>query len=63
MLLTKKNKIFLINYTLESSDKSIRIWDQHSGKSINTLNGHTCELMAVVFSPDGQQITSGKIIN
>ncbi|KAG6328441.1 hypothetical protein ID866_10648, partial [Astraeus odoratus] len=43
-----------------SRDKTIRLWDVHSGMQIgSTLEGHTDTVYSVSFSPDGQFIASG----
>lgn len=39
-------------------DKTIKIWDSHSGAELMTLLGHESQVNAV-FSPDGKQIISG----
>jgi WD40 repeat protein len=41
-----------------SRDKTLRLWDVASGQAI-LLTGHTDEVSAVAFSPDGQHVVSG----
>jgi WD40 repeat protein len=40
-------------------DKTVKVWDVHSGREILTLNGHTGYVSSVVYSPDGRHIVSG----
>jgi hypothetical protein len=43
-----------------SRDKTIRIWDAHSGELKNTLEGHEEQgVYSVAFSPDGKLLASG----
>lgn len=42
-----------------SSDKTLRIWNPVTGRSLHTLEGHTAAINAVAISPDGQLIVSG----
>ncbi|KAG6330178.1 hypothetical protein ID866_8911 [Astraeus odoratus] len=43
-----------------SEDKTIRVWDAHSGSQIGgPLEGHTDIVWSVAFSPDGGWIVSG----
>jgi FOG: WD40 repeat len=41
------------------ADKVIRLWDVRSGKRFQTLQGHTGEINALAFSPDGKTLASG----
>jgi len=41
-----------------SGDKTLRLWDVETGEELRTLKGHTGEVMACVFSPDGAQVVS-----
>ncbi len=41
-------------------DKTVRIWDAHTGQHLRTLIGHKDEVLSVAYSPDGQTLaTSG----
>lgn len=42
-----------------NDENEIKIWDASTGKIINTLKGHTNQVMSVCFSPDNQKIVSG----
>ena len=42
-----------------SYDKSVRVWNAPTGKSLTTLNGHTSNVTSVAFSSDGTRIVSG----
>ena len=43
-----------------SWDKTVRVWDAHTGQSImDPLKGHDREVTSVAFSPDGRHIVSG----
>jgi WD40 repeat protein len=42
-----------------SFDGTVRLWDVSTGRCIRTLTGHTREIYAVSFSPDGQIVASG----
>jgi WD40 repeat protein len=41
-----------------SEDRTIRVWDAHTGKQLAVLEGHKYRVMSVAFSPDGKRITS-----
>ena len=42
-----------------SGDKTIKLWDRDTGKTINTLSGHVGGILSVAFSPDDKIIASG----
>lgn len=44
-----------------SQDKTIRLWDSATGKSINYLPGHRAQITGIDFSPDGTQLASGSV--
>ncbi|MFV2066941.1 MAG: WD40 repeat domain-containing protein, partial [Pirellulales bacterium] len=39
-------------------DRTVRIWDVHSGQLLRTIAGHNQSLQAVAFSPDGSVLAS-----
>ncbi len=41
-----------------SHDRTVRLWDAHTGEHKQTLKGHTHWVESVAFSPDGQTIAS-----
>src|SRR5258708_914801 len=41
-----------------SWDKTIKLWDPHTGEHLRTLEGHPSEVVSVAFSPDGGPLTS-----
>jgi WD40 repeat protein len=41
-----------------SRDHTVRLWDARTGTSRGTLEGHSGEVHAVAFSPDGQMVAS-----
>ena len=42
-----------------SDDKTLRIWDELNGESLQVLGGHGCRVYCVSWSPDGKRIVSG----
>src|SRR5262249_11184465 len=44
-----------------SGDASIRIWDPRSATELHKLPGHTGEVVALDFSPDGRTLVSGAV--
>ncbi len=44
-----------------SDDGEIRLWDTTNCDLLATLNGHTDDVISVMFSPDGKQIVSGSV--
>jgi WD40 repeat protein len=41
------------------SDRTLRLWDNNSKKTVAILKGHTAKVMAVDFAPQGQLLASG----
>uniref|UniRef100_A0AC35FH22 Small ribosomal subunit protein RACK1 n=1 Tax=Panagrolaimus sp. PS1159 TaxID=55785 RepID=A0AC35FH22_9BILA len=47
-------------YALSGSwDKSLRLWDLHTGQTTRRFSGHTKDVLSVAFSADNRQIVSG----
>src|SRR5258708_22976957 len=42
-----------------SSDKTIKLWDPHTGEHLRTLQGHSSWVTSVTFSLDGGHLASG----
>lgn len=42
-----------------SADKTIRLWDKHTGEALLTFTGHTAEVTSIAFSVDGRYLISG----
>ena len=42
-----------------SADRTIRLWDAHTGEHKQTISGHTDTVWSVVYSPDGSTLASG----
>jgi WD40 repeat protein/transcriptional regulator with XRE-family HTH domain len=42
-----------------SDDKTVKLWEVATGKSIRTFSGHTGGVWDVVFSPDGKYLLTG----
>lgn len=42
-------------------DKTIKIWDLHSGELLRTLIGHSEDISSVAISPDGQFLASSSL--
>ena len=40
------------------ADRTVKLWDASTGQLVRTLRGHSCEVLRVVFSPDGQSLAS-----
>src|SRR5262249_32297571 len=45
--------------TAGGKDKTARIWDASTGAIRHTLTGHTDDVVAVAFSPDGRRLATG----
>lgn len=43
-------------------DRTVRVWDAETGKSIRALGGHKGYVYSVVFHPDGVSIVSGDVL-
>jgi WD40 repeat protein len=41
-----------------SYDASARVWDAATGRELHKLQGHTCNVTRVVFSPDGRRLAT-----
>src|SRR5205814_376323 len=41
-----------------SSDKTLKVWDLHSGVALRTLAGHSYWVNAVAVTPDGRHVVS-----
>ena len=41
-----------------SSDRTIRLWDPHTGVLLRTLEGHSSDVDSVSWSPDGHMLAS-----
>jgi WD40 repeat protein len=42
-----------------SDDRTVRVWDAHTGKQLVLIEGHSDWVQSVAFSPDGAHIVSG----
>jgi WD40 repeat protein/tetratricopeptide (TPR) repeat protein len=41
-----------------SADRTVKVWDAHSGQQLLVLRGHLAPVSSVAFSPDGQRLAS-----
>jgi len=41
-----------------SDDRTVRLWDLHTGKELTTLKGHADHVNGVAFGPDGKTLAS-----
>ena len=41
-----------------AADKTLKLWDAETGQELRTLEGHTGEVSACAFSPDGARVVS-----
>ena len=44
-----------------SKDKTIKLWDTITGRSLYTFEGHEDSVRSIAFSPNGCQILSGSV--
>jgi WD40 repeat protein/tRNA A-37 threonylcarbamoyl transferase component Bud32 len=44
-----------------SFDRTVRLWDAHTGRPLLELPGHTDQVWSVTFSPDGTHLASGSL--
>ena len=44
-------------------DKTVRLWDAHTGQHLRTLIGHKDEVLSVAYSPDGNILATGSSDN
>jgi WD40 repeat protein/tetratricopeptide (TPR) repeat protein len=42
-----------------STDRTVRVWDAHTGEQLEVLRGHERGVISVAISPDGERIVSG----
>src|SRR5581483_11048692 len=42
-------------------DGTVRLWDAEGGADLRTLRGHTGEVWALAWSPDGTRLASGSL--
>ncbi len=42
-----------------TDDERVQLWDITTGQMLNSLKGHTSEVLSVAFSPDGTLLASG----
>ncbi|HET9254341.1 MAG TPA: AAA family ATPase [Pseudonocardiaceae bacterium] len=42
-----------------SEDRTVRIWDAHSGEELTVLEGHRAEVWGVAWSPEGRRLATG----
>jgi WD40 repeat protein len=40
-------------------DKTLRLWETHTGREIRVFEGHVAAVTSVAFSPDGRSVVSG----
>ncbi len=41
-----------------SADRTIKLWNSHTGQCLRTLHGHTSWVWAIAFHPDGDRLAS-----
>ncbi len=42
-----------------SADRTIKLWQPHTGQCLKTFHGHTSWVWAIAFHPNGRQLASG----
>jgi WD40 repeat protein len=45
------------------ADKTLRLWDGHTGKQLRVFEGHTDQIYSAALSPDGKRVLSGSVDN
>ena len=65
-----KDRVYAAAYSPDSKtiatvgeDKTIQLWNVHTGQHLKTLNGHKDEVNSVAFSPHGQILATGSSDN
>ena len=43
------------------SDRTIRLWEVQTGRSLGTLEGHSGNVFSVAWSSDGKMLASGSV--
>src|SRR5262245_56021954 len=43
------------------TDRTLRLWDAHSGKQLRAFTGHTAQVYGAALSPDGKRVLSGSL--
>ena len=43
--------------SVDLDDKTIKLWDPHTGKELQTLKGHTDRVCALALLPDGTLVS------
>lgn len=53
------NLSYPLQIATSSYDKTIRLWDSETGKTVHVLKGHSGVVVTVSWSPDGTKLASG----